>query len=466
MKTWNQLLVQYGWMLTEEKTNVFQTKNETIENMDFLIECLAKAQVNFSYQGSKLVIHDAPLSEQEWIKAIDFKYRGRGEGLWFRPGIDAPKVRELDTYIAGIVRQLNRLGFHTMGSCDGHERNAAYVMIQKGRDMEELTQMLLALGVKHVHTRERANHYSVSFHQNRTELLATAEKMSFVQEAWLEKGFNFIKEQMFYKLLEELLSIPGVSGHEGKVRDFVKKKMEPLVDKIAVDRNGNLLAEKTYKTGIGPTILLNAHLDIAYELEPNRSILKNNHIWSSSEGILGADDRAGVAVLVHMAEHLLHTSDFNGKVKYIFTVKEECGLVGAQGVDEYFLWGTDAAIVVDRRGSSDIVVSCGGYIPFCDPCYGEFFETTATQEGLAEWKCTPGGSSDTRIWASHGIQSVNVSAGYRNEHTEDECLDVAACYRVTKLLKGVFSRANELRRVLRLIERRGSVEAILEDVKR
>jgi tripeptide aminopeptidase len=117
---------------------------------------------------------------------------------------------------------------------------------------------------------------------------------------------------------------------------FVKEQLTQFVDYISVDRNGNLLAEKTYKTGHGPTILLNAHLDIVYELEMNRMIVKEDGIWSSSAGILGADDRAGVAVLLHIAEQLMNSS-FSGKVKFIFTVEEECGHVGACQVDEYFL---------------------------------------------------------------------------------------------------------------------------------
>ena len=68
---------------------------------------------------------------------------------------------------------------------------------------------------------------------------------------------------------------------------------------------------------------------------------------------------------------------------------------------------------------------------------------------MAEWKCTQGGSSDTRSWAEHGIQSVNLSVGYGEEHTEREFLDVDACYQMTKLLEAVFGRQRELRDVVR-----------------
>jgi tripeptide aminopeptidase len=460
MKTWNQLFVRHGWILKEKERNVFDCKFETKMNMDFLIKSLNKADIAYSFEKGILRLSTVSVDEQKWIEAVNFQYRGRGEGLWFRPGEEEPKVRELDLYIAGIVRQLNRLGFYTNGSCDGHDRRSAHVLIVKDKNIDQLVEMLLAIGMRRVYYREQGQNYHVSLPLQRDELLDLAEKLSHIHESWLEKGYDFIKEQLFYHLLEQCLSIHGVSGNEGSVRAFVKDKLTPFVDYISVDRNGNLLAEKTYKTGHGPTILLNAHLDTVFELEMNRMIVKEDGIWSSSAGILGADDRAGVAVLLHIAKQLMNSS-FSGKVKFIFTVEEECGLVGACQVDEYFLWGTNAAIVVDRRGKGDIVVSCGGYIPFCDDAYGQFFEQVAKEAGLSNWKCTSGGSSDTRIWAGYGIQSVNLSAGYGKEHTDNEFLDVAACYEVTKLLKRVFENSRELSNIIRRIERKAFVKDVV-----
>jgi tripeptide aminopeptidase len=453
MKTWNQLFVRHGWKLEKLEENIFNIRSETEYNVAFLRECLERTGVQSLIEDRKLLLRGEPVSEQDWIQAVDFRYRGRGEGLWFQAGKEEPKVQQLDTYICGIVRQLNRLGFQTIGSCDGHERRAAHVIISnEGKSVEELVQLLEALGVKRVHCREHGQSFTVSLPLNRMELLNLAEKMSLVEEVWMEQGADFIKEQLFYLSLEELLSIPGASGCENRIRETVKERLSPYVDDISIDRHGNLLAEKTYRSGHGPTILLNAHLDIVHELEPDRVILKANDIWSSSKGILGADDRAGVAVLLHIAEHLIDSS-FSGKVKFIFTVQEEAGLVGADQVDEYFLWGTDAAIVVDRRSTGDIVTSCGGYIPFCDEKYGRFFEDLAKEKGLTGWKSTEGGSSDTRIWAAHGIQSVNLSAGYQHEHTTNECLNVKACYLTAQLVKAFFEKAPELRRLLNQIRR-------------
>ncbi|MGG4169238.1 M20/M25/M40 family metallo-hydrolase [Rossellomorea vietnamensis] len=461
-KTWNQLFVRQGWSLDKVEGNIFDCSRETEANVEFLIKSLDVAGVDYTFNNGMLMLVNEAVPEEKCLKAVDYKERGHGEGLWFRPGIEQPKVAELDTYISGIVRQLNRLGFHTKGSCDGHERRPAHVMVTKERNLDELMTLLLALGIKKIYSREQKNSNHITFHLKRNHLLDLAEKLSLVKTDWVSKGEAFIKEKMFQHQLEELLMIPGASGNEGKVRDYVVEKLMPLVDHLTIDRTGNILAEKTYKTGHGPVILLNAHLDTVYEIEQDREIIKGK-FWSSSKGILGADDRAGVAVLLHIAEVLHLSSPFNGKVKFIFTVEEECGLVGANNVDDYFLWNTDAAIVVDRRGTGDIVTSCGGHIPFCHPLYGSFFEEVAISEGLIGWQITTGGNSDTRIWAMHGIESVNLSAGYFNEHTDEECLDVEGCYRTAILIEGVFKRNREMKGVLRELNRVKKVDDIIPE---
>ena len=446
MKTWCQLLVRHGWQVEEKGKNVFDCKKETEENLDFLEESLKKGSINYSLLGGQLVIHDAPLEEALWIQILDYNQRGMTEG-GFREKTE-PIIRILDTYIAGIVRQFNRLGFYTALSCDGHEKRPAMIYFVKEIDLPLLKGLLRVMGVPRVSVQETYNHYIVRMYMNRTGLLEVAEKLSLVSVDWLEKGVEYIEEQLLYADIEELLSIPGVSGKESNVRDVVKKRLTPFVDRVTEDYYGNLLAEKTYGRGNGPVILLNAHLDTVRDFTINRRIIKDESLWYSSEGILGADDRAGVAILLSMAR-FLNQSDFSGKVKFLFTVEEEVGLVGARQVEEYFLWGVEAGIVLDRRGSGDIVTSCRGEIPFCGKEYGRFFERVAKESGLNGWACTEGGSSDTRIWAEHGIQSVNLSVGYHNEHSERECLDIRATYQTYTLLKNVFQKAKELRNVLR-----------------
>ena len=80
--------------------------------------------------------------------------------------------------------------------------------------------------------------------------------------------------------LEQLLSIDGESGNEESIREYVLESLSPFVDHITVDQSGNILAQKKYRSGNGPTILLNAHLDTVESFEPARAIIKDNTIWS------------------------------------------------------------------------------------------------------------------------------------------------------------------------------------------
>lgn len=61
-----------------------------------------------------------------------------------------------------------------------------------------------------------------------------------------------------FNLLEKLCNAAGPSGYEGEVREIIKEEIKPYVDKIKVDRMGNIIA---HKKGRGKKILIDAHMD-------------------------------------------------------------------------------------------------------------------------------------------------------------------------------------------------------------
>jgi endoglucanase len=62
--------------------------------------------------------------------------------------------------------------------------------------------------------------------------------------------------------LKSLLSVPGLSGHEGPARDLISAEWKPLVDELSISRLGSLHG---LKRGSGseprPRLLLSAHMD-------------------------------------------------------------------------------------------------------------------------------------------------------------------------------------------------------------
>lgn len=61
-------------------------------------------------------------------------------------------------------------------------------------------------------------------------------------------------------LMRKLSDIPGISGFENEVSEFIKKELQDHVDKIEIDPLGNLIATKKGEKK-APKIMLAAHMD-------------------------------------------------------------------------------------------------------------------------------------------------------------------------------------------------------------
>ncbi len=79
--------------------------------------------------------------------------------------------------------------------------------------------------------------------------------------------------------------------------------------------------------------MLNAHLDRVPPGKAHRPILQDGILRSDSETNLGADDSAGIAVLLHTVEELQSRALSHPPLLLLFTVGEEVGLVGAKAFD-------------------------------------------------------------------------------------------------------------------------------------
>ncbi len=65
-------------------------------------------------------------------------------------------------------------------------------------------------------------------------------------------------EPLNAELFKDLVSTPGISGREERVRDVVQKHMTDLVDETRIDALGNLVG---IRHGSGPRVMLCAHMD-------------------------------------------------------------------------------------------------------------------------------------------------------------------------------------------------------------
>lgn len=243
------------------------------------------------------------------------------------------------------------------------------------------------------------------------------------------------------KQLVKLLNIHGVSGDEGNVRRYLQPILTHMMDTVEVDTYGNLLATKTIGTGEGATVLLSAHMDTVRGVLADRKVIENNGVYTSDKGALGADDRAGIAIVMEVLRRVEESTTFNGTIKVAFSREEEIGCVGASRIDSDWYADVNLAMVVDRCGNRDIVA--GNYfMPFCSDNVGLFMEDVAQMADMPDWKCVEGGVSDAMTFAENGINSINLSAGYMNEHTAKEYVVFEDMKSTVRLMLQVFGVIN------------------------
>lgn len=135
-------------------------------------------------------------------------------------------------------------------------------------------------------------------------------------------------------LFLELAAIPSPSGEEEAVSARVRAYLRDLGIDAESDEAGNLLARLPATGGeAGEPIFLCAHLDTVPPLGPIHPVVEDGVVTNAGGTILGADDKAAVAVLLEAARLVLAEGRPHAGIDLLFTTREETGLEGAQAFD-------------------------------------------------------------------------------------------------------------------------------------
>lgn len=192
-----------------------------------------------------------------------------------------------------------------------------------------------------------------------------------------------------------------------------------LPDGLTEDPFGNY-----YKIiGDGSETLFSAHLDTADMRQKDVTHIfdndENGDEWIRTDGtsILGADDKAGVVVLLYMMENKVPGI-------YYFFVGEEVGLVGSGKLSNNykkfdFLKGVKRMVSFDRRGFNSIISRQMGR----NCCSSEFVKNLSEEYGKSDLVMTDdptGIYTDSAVFTEVIPECTNISVGYFNEHTHRE----------------------------------------------
>ncbi len=152
----------------------------------------------------------------------------------------------------------------------------------------------------------------------------------------------------------ELCRIRSPSWGEAECAQRVARELRAMGLEPSADAAGNLLARLPARGD--RSLLLCAHLDTVEPVAPIDPVLVDGGWENANDGILGADNKAAVAVILEVARRCSLEGAPVG-LELLFTVAEEVGLQGAKRFDATLL-RSDFGYVFDHATPvGEIVVS-------------------------------------------------------------------------------------------------------------
>jgi hypothetical protein len=199
-------------------------------------------------------------------------------------------------------------------------------------------------------------------------------------------------------------------GHEDEVLKFLPSLKKDIV--------GNYY----HIIGSNPTTMFTSHLDTADHRQNNinlYSYIENGQemIVTDGDSILGADDKAGVTIMLYMM-----TNNVPGL--YYFFIGEERGGIGSGDLSDNFdkvdyLKDIKRCISFDRRDCFSIITSqMGGRC-----CSDEFANALCSEYNRLGFDMKPDNTgifTDSAFFIDLIPECTNISVGYYHEHTHNE----------------------------------------------
>jgi tripeptide aminopeptidase len=150
-----------------------------------------------------------------------------------------------------------------------------------------------------------------------------------------------INEERLVKEFMELVQIDSETKYETEIAKVLKDKFSDLGVTVYEDDTtaktghgaGNLICTLDGTNENADPIYFTSHMDTVVPGKGIKPSIKDGYIVSDGTTILGADDKAGLAVMLESIRVLKEQNIPHGKIEFIITVGEESGLVGAKALD-------------------------------------------------------------------------------------------------------------------------------------
>ncbi len=222
-----------------------------------------------------------------------------------------------------------------------------------------------------------------------------------------------LEPKQLWNYFHDITQIPHPSKREKKLVEYIvefgkKQNLDTLVDKT-----GNVIIRKPATKGMESLkgVILQTHLDMVpqknsdkkhdFEKDPIETLIDGE--WVKANGTtLGSDNGIGVsAVLAVLASNEIA----HGPLEALFTIDEETGMTGVNGLEAGVLKG-DILLNLDSEDEGELYVGCAGGI---DVSIKKNYAEESSPKGMAAYKIYAKGLKG-------GHSGVDIALGRANSN--------------------------------------------------
>lgn len=185
----------------------------------------------------------------------------------------------------------------------------------------------------------------------------------------MNKEIRNLAPKALWNRFADICNIAHPSKHEAAILDYLKSFAKDHSLDCEQDTTGNIVIRKMASKGMEsrPGIILQAHVDMVpqknsdkvfdFEKDPISTLIEGE--WVTADGTtLGADNGVGCAAMLAVLES---TEIAHPAIEALFTIDEETGLTGANGIDKTMLKG-QILINLDSEDEGELYVGCAGAV--------------------------------------------------------------------------------------------------------
>lgn len=263
---------------------------------------------------------------------------------------------------------------------------------------------------------------------------------------------------MLIDLFKQLVLIQGTSLKEHNVATFIREYLSRMPFEVIEDHagerlggtTGNLIVVPRHVDRAAPVDVFMAHMDTVRDTSVIKVVETDGRLQSDGTSQLGADNRAGVAVVLDLLSEWERWMQLNRNYIAVFSIAEEIGLKGAgeldlSGFNVRAVWVFDSA---KRPGA--YIKECVGNYDFTATFKGKAAHSAVNPEaGISAIKVAADAISrfqigrladmtTINIGSIHGGMATNVVAPECVVHGEIRAVDDAEILRLLSETQNLF----------------------------